>query len=111
MDQEEIESADAKGDPAVAAEASRSTASRSVPVEVKPEASPLLIPALDVSRLLGISLSMFYSLSASGRIGPRPISLGRRRLYRRDEVTGWVSEGCPPLRQWEAMRISHKSCR
>jgi excisionase family DNA binding protein len=63
---------------------------------------PLLIDAAAVAKLLSIGRSTFFALISSGRIGPQPIRLGKRRLYRRNEIDDWVLRGCPPRRQWRS---------
>lgn len=67
--------------------------------------TPLLVSAQDAAGLLGISQRAFYSLLSSGRIGPLPIHLGRRTLWRRNELESWIQAGCPARQQW----LSEKS--
>jgi len=61
---------------------------------------PLLIPANDAAEMLGVKKTLFYSLVSSGAIGPVPVELGSKKLYRVEELTNWVSCGCPPREQW-----------
>lgn len=56
----------------------------------------LLLSAAETAQLLGISRSAFYSLLSSGRIGPLPVRLGRRTLWRRDLLELFVAWNCPP---------------
>ena len=64
------------------------------------KAEPLLLSVKDVCGLLGIGVTHFYSLLSSGQVGPRPIKLGRRVLFRREEIEAWVAAGCPCLNKW-----------
>lgn len=66
--------------------------------------SPLLVDAPAAARLLGIGKSLFWSMHSSGRLGPLPIRLGRRTLWRKDELTAWIKAGCPARDQWQTMR-------
>ena len=61
---------------------------------------PLLIDAKQVASLLGISRTLFYTMHSSGQLGPMPVKLGRRSLWRPDELYKWVQAGCPPRDQW-----------
>jgi len=61
---------------------------------------PLLLDADDAAMLLGVSRSHFYALHSSGRLGPSPVRLGKRSLWRRDELEQWVLNDCPSRQQW-----------
>jgi len=63
-------------------------------------ANPLLLGADDAAALLGIGRTLFYSLHSSGKLGPQPLSLGRRTLWRRRELEDWVAAGCPIRERW-----------
>ena len=60
----------------------------------------LLLSARDASELLGISRSLFYVLGSDGRLGPRSVAFGRRKLWRREELEAWVEAECPPRLKW-----------
>lgn len=60
----------------------------------------LLLSAEDSAQLLGIGRTLFYSMHSSGRLGPMPVKLGRRALWRREELKNWVRAGCPARNQW-----------
>lgn len=64
---------------------------------------PLLLDARQCAALCNISRATWYSLLSSGRC-PLPVRLGRRTLWRRDELTAWVAAGCPPRDRWQAMK-------
>jgi predicted DNA-binding transcriptional regulator AlpA len=67
-------------------------------------ALPLLLSAEDAAALLGIGRSLFYGLHSSGRLGPLPVHLGKRSLWRRDELIQWVSSDCPPRQRWQEFK-------
>ena len=50
----------------------------------------LLWSVCDVCRALNISRSSFFSLQASGRIGPIPARLNRKVLFVRSEIESWL---------------------
>lgn len=56
--------------------------------------SPLLIPASEVARLLGISKRTLWRLLSAGKL-PAPVRLGNNVRWRLDEVEHWISQGCP----------------
>lgn len=66
---------------------------------------PLTVDAVGLSRLLGISPRTIRNLNASARL-PRPICLGRRRLWSVREIEGWLEAGAPGRDRWEAMKES-----
>ena len=55
---------------------------------------PLLIPACEVARLLGISKRTLWRLLSAGKL-PAPVRLGSNVRWRLDEVEKWISQGCP----------------
>ena len=63
-------------------------------------AEPLLLDAAGLARLLSVSRSALYQWLASGRV-PSPVKLGRRALWRLDEIRRWVAAGCPPRSRWK----------
>ena len=67
--------------------------------QLKSASDVLLIDAKEASRLCCISSSTWYKLHSSGRV-PVPIKLGRRTLWRKDELIKWVAAGCPPRHKW-----------
>ena len=63
-----------------------------------------LVGSKEAAKLLSISVSMFYGLHSSGRIGPLPIKLGRRSLWSRQELADWVLADCPPRHKWQKLK-------
>lgn len=63
----------------------------------------LLIGAKQAAQQLGIGQSLFYELKSQGRL-PLPIRLGRRVLWRTDELARWVQAGCPTVERWQQMK-------
>lgn len=61
-----------------------------MPTESVPAAVPaepaLLLAAPEAARLCGISPATWHRLRAAGKVGPAPIRLGGRVLWRRDEA-------------------------
>ncbi len=60
----------------------------------------LLLNAGRAARFLGIGRSQFYLLNSNGGLGPLPVRLGRRNLWRRLELQAWVAKGCPNRERW-----------
>lgn len=65
------------------------------------EIAPLTVPAAEAARICGVSRAMWWKLKSSGRC-PAPIRIGRRLLWRVDELRQWVLDGCPPASKWKA---------
>ena len=62
--------------------------------------SPFLIAPAEAASMLGIGKSLFYQMASSGELGPMPIQLSSKRLYRVEELQEWVRQGCPPRCKW-----------
>jgi predicted DNA-binding transcriptional regulator AlpA len=67
-----------------------------------PAPLPLAVDAVEAARLCGIGRSLWLGLHSAGRV-PAPIRLGRRVLWRREELAAWIEAGCPGRARWEAM--------
>jgi excisionase family DNA binding protein len=74
--------------------------------EVGNNLTPLLMSAKEAAKKLGVGRSHFYALHSSGRLGPLPIRLGKRSLWRRDELEAWVANDCPVRQVWQARKES-----
>jgi predicted DNA-binding transcriptional regulator AlpA len=67
--------------------------------------APLLIPDTAAAALAGVSRAHWQRLRAAGKLPPS-VRLGRKVLWRRAEVAGWIDAGCPDARTWEAMKAA-----
>ncbi len=63
---------------------------------------PLLVDARKAASMCGIGRTLWYDLGSAGRL-PKPIRLGRRLLWRVDEIKAWIAAGCPGRSLWEQM--------
>ena len=66
---------------------------------------PILLDVKQTSAMLGIGRAHLYTLHSGGQL-PLPIHLGRRTLWRADELKNWVKAGCPNRKKWMAMKGS-----
>jgi len=64
--------------------------------------APLLVDAREAAALCGIGRSLWLGLHSAGRV-PLPVRLGRRVLWRREELADWIAAGCPGRDRWQAM--------
>jgi predicted DNA-binding transcriptional regulator AlpA len=64
---------------------------------------PFAVDATEAARLCGVSRAHWWKLDSSGRC-PAPIRLGRRCLWRVDELRAWMAAGCPPRDRWKTER-------
>jgi len=65
--------------------------------------APLAVDARGLGRLLGVAERTVRTMNSAGRI-PRPVALGRRRVWCVSEVLRWLEAGAPERARWEAMR-------
>lgn len=63
---------------------------------------PLLVDAIKAATLCGISERTWRKLDRTVRV-PRPIAVGRRRLWSVQDLRAWVAAGCPSRERWEAI--------
>jgi len=54
----------------------------------------LLVDGQETARITSLSLRTIERLVSMGRF-PRPVRLGRRRLWDRRKLEEWVAAGCP----------------
>ena len=65
--------------------------------------APLLLDARAASALCGVSVRTWWALHSAGRT-PLPVRLGRRTLWRADELADWCKAGCPARDRWENVK-------
>jgi predicted DNA-binding transcriptional regulator AlpA len=76
-----------------------------------PPPEPLLLAARQAAALCGVSLATWHRLRSAGRIGPAPVRLGGRVLWRRAELAAWIEANCPDSRTWTAMQAARRNGR
>ena len=89
---------------AVATIAAQSAGATSVGTAEVPGPSKIeaaLLDARGAAAMCGISRSLWLALHNSGGI-PLPVRLGRRVLWRREELSAWIKAGCPSRQVWHA---------
>ena len=62
--------------------------------------TPCLVNAETLGKMLGVSKRTIYRMDASGELGPMPVKLGGRRLWRTQEISRWVMADCPRRMKW-----------
>lgn len=59
----------------------------------------LLLTAAEAAVLCRTSVRTWRTWDSAGKV-PRPIRIGRAKLWRPDELREWVAEGCPERSVW-----------
>jgi prophage regulatory protein len=73
--------------------------------------SPLLLTARQAAALCGVSLATWHRMVSAGRC-PAPLRLSPGCVrWRREDLAEWIRLGCPPRREWEALRSAQPSGR
>jgi len=68
------------------------------------KAPPLLIDVGEVCRLLSVGRTCLHDMRRCGRFPLHAIHIGRRAVrFSADELSRWVSAGCPNAERWRAM--------
>lgn len=70
----------------------------------------LLIPDTVAAAMAGVSRAHWHRLRAAAKVPP-PVRLGRKVLWRRQEISDWITAGCPDARTWAAMAASNARAR
>lgn len=65
---------------------------------------PITEDADELATDLRCSRRHIEEMDRDGRLGPRAIRLGRRRVWNRAEVRKWIEAGAPDRIVWNAMR-------
>jgi predicted DNA-binding transcriptional regulator AlpA len=60
----------------------------------------LLVDVVELARMLSVGRTSIFRMQHAGLLGPRPVRLCRRVLWRKAEVERWVEAGCPPRTRW-----------
>jgi predicted DNA-binding transcriptional regulator AlpA len=66
-------------------------------------AAPKVIGVIEAATTLGISCRSWRRLVDAG-LAPQPVRLGRRVLWRVDELDAWLAAGCPSIENLEVSR-------
>jgi len=61
--------------------------------------SNLLLPTAEAAKLCGVSIRTWYTWDQLGKI-PKPIHVGRKLFWRRDELSAWIDAECPERDDW-----------
>ena len=64
----------------------------------------LLVNATTAAKMLGVGRSLFYQMSEDGRLGPKYIQFGSKRLWSTDELRSWIAAGCPARENWQKVK-------
>lgn len=59
---------------------------------------------MQTCQYLNIGKTLFYALQTSSKFGVLPIRLGRRTLYRKNELDAYILAGMPPRKVWQEQR-------
>lgn len=62
-----------------------------------------LLTADEAAKMCAMSKSSFLKLANTGK-APEGLKLERLRRWRRREILGWISAGCPDREKWEWMK-------
>jgi len=68
-----------------------------------PTAAPSVVDIKSASNKLGVSCRSWRRLVDAG-LAPQPVRLGRRVLWRVDELDAWLEAGCPSMETWEVQQ-------
>jgi predicted DNA-binding transcriptional regulator AlpA len=68
--------------------------------ETERDGEAALLSAREAARMCGIGLRTWHTLTSAGKT-PESLRLGRRVLWRRDELLAWIDAGCPPRHNWD----------
>jgi len=69
------------------------------------QAPPALLNATQLAGLLGISRVHIWRLNRAGKL-PQTVHLGRRAMWRADEVRQWIDAGLPSRERWVILKGS-----
>ena len=71
--------------------------------KIRTPIEPLLLDSEQAAALCGVGKTLWWSLHSAGQV-PLPVKLGRRTLWRREELIEWINAGLPTRDKWMAHR-------
>ncbi len=75
-----------------------------LPVVGENEVSSWAVSAAQAASLIGVSVRHWWRLDSAGKI-PAAITIGKKaKKWRSEELKDWLAAGCPPRREWMAIR-------
>lgn len=75
-----------------------------------PRVEPLAVAAKQAASMCGVSTAMWWKMKNSGRC-PAPVKLGRRLLWRVEDLRQWVADGCPAPSAWKAAQYRRETAQ
>ncbi len=73
-----------------------------------PADPPALMTSAELAAELQISERTVRRLQITGKIGPKPINVGRACRYLRCEARRWIEAGCPDRESWQGPRVGRR---
>lgn len=71
--------------------------------------APALMTSAELAAELQISERTVRRLEITGKIGPRPIKVGRACRYQRSDARRWIEAGCPDRETWQRPRVGRRT--
>ncbi|MDR1052988.1 MAG: helix-turn-helix domain-containing protein [Planctomycetaceae bacterium] len=59
----------------------------------------ILLSSTQSTKLIGVTQRTWYSWDALGKI-PKPIRIGKKLFWKRDELFAWIDANCPKRENW-----------
>ncbi len=84
------------------------TAAATPAATATPADPPALMTSAELAAELQISERTVRRLQITGKIGPKPINVGRACRYLRCEARRWIEAGCPDRESWQGPRVGRR---
>ncbi|MGL6197105.1 MAG: helix-turn-helix transcriptional regulator [Thermoguttaceae bacterium] len=69
---------------------------------------PVLLDSKSAAQLCGCNVKLWRSRNDFA-LTPKPLKIGRRNYWRRDELLAWIDAACPKRSEWEFRAMSKKN--
>jgi predicted DNA-binding transcriptional regulator AlpA len=66
----------------------------------------ILLTSSQAVNLIGVSLRTWYAWDQIGKI-PKPINIGKKLFWKKDELLAWIDAGCPKRDNWNYSRQNY----
>ena len=60
---------------------------------------PILLSTAQAAELVGVKIRTWYIWDRLGFV-PKPVKIGSKLHWRRDELLAWINEDCPKREDW-----------
>jgi len=59
----------------------------------------VLLTSSQTAKIIGVTIRTWYVYDQLGKV-PKPVRIGRKLFWHKDELYAWINSGCPKRDDW-----------